>query len=777
MAEARTNDDELSETVRMAHAMFRRAKEHSSDWRGKARTWYDLVANKQWDEEDAEILTEQRRIPVVINRVARTVNAILGTQISNRQDTTFYPRELGDAKKSELLSGAGEWVRQGCEAEDEETDAFEDMTTCGMGFIDTRMDYDLDQEGLVVMERLDPMEIYWDPSARKGNLADARFLIHMAEFDDDEFKARWPDASELDQAAGPFWDEADDDSGTRMHRYPQDAYRDQQTKSSKKAGKIRVARIQWAEREPVYRAGKRAERLNQTQFEKLKDKLEAAKIPYLRQTRLVWKQAFIAGGSLLEEGDCPFPDGPTIKPITYKRDRNTNTWYGIVAAMMDPQKYGNKFLSLVMDILVKNSKGGVLMEKDAVDDPKEVEEKWAQPDAVIFTRPGAISQKKIQEKPMAQLPPGLDRLVAYFLDSVHEVTGINLELLGMANRDQPGVLEHQRKQAGITMIAPLFNGLRRYRKEQGRVMLHFIQAYISDGRLIRIVQDGLKQYVPLIKQPDTAKFDIVIDEAPTSPNMKARVTALLMELLPIAMKAGIPVPPEVLDYTELPESLIEKWKAQIQEMKGADPAQIQEQMAQMQQDMQKLQEENKQLKDKREQMAMELQMKQQQAQADFRLGQQKMQQEYELAQMKMALEKQKMEQQGQLDREKAEAELVLGQQKSEAELSFDHEKAQRDYELAQEKAKNDFSIKKNDLLNNAEALQFDLGDGRTVHINRDGMQTKARIEEPKRKRAIQLHRDKLGNLIGAGVDGNRYAVERDPRTGEITGLTSHQGNA
>ncbi len=752
MSEARTDED-LPDTVRMVHGMFRRAKQHSSDWRSKARTWYDLVANKQWDESDAETLTEQRRIPVVINRVQRTVNAILGTQISNRQDTTFFPRELGDAQKSELLSGAAEWVRQGCEAEDEETDAFEDTTICGMGLIDTRMDYDTDPEGVVVMERIDPLEFYWDPSARKRNLADAKWFIHMAEFDQDEFDARWPDA-ELDQAAGPFWDEATDDQATREHVYPQDAYRQQQTQSSKKEGKIRVARVQWAERVPVYRAGKRAERLSQDQFDKLKDKLKERGIPYIKQTKLQWKQAFIAGGSLLEEDDCPFPDGPTLRPITYKRDRNKNTWYGIVAAMMDPQRYGNKFLSLVMDILVKNSKGGVMMERDAVDDPKEVEQKWARPDAIVFTRPGAISQKKIMEKPMAQLPVGLDRLVAYFLDSVHEVTGINLELLGMANREQPGVLEHQRKQAGITMIAPLFDGLRRYRKEQGRVLLHFIQTYISDGRLIRIAGESKEKYVPLVKAPETAKFDIVVDESPTSPNMKERVFAALSELAPVMLKAGIPIPPEVLDYTPLPSSLIAKWKEQIEKMAGANPEEMQKQMVELQQQIQKVTEENRQLKDKRQQVAMELQLKQQQAEQEFALEQQKLQQEFQLAQEKMALEREKMEQQAALDREKAETELVLQRDRDGQEIGLAHDKARSEYELQR-------SDMVNKSIGAASDVEFALPDGRTVHLVRDGEKTSAKINEPKKRRKVSFSRDAQGEIHGVDADGERFAIKRD----------------
>src|SRR3990167_7061063 len=437
MSESST-DETLDDVVRMAQRCYLRPKDHSSEWRTMAKTWYDLVANKQWDEDDITAMKEQRRIPVVINRVARTVNAILGTQVSNRQETRYIPREEGDVKVNELITGAGDWGRDGCDAEDEESDAFEDTTTCGMGWTNTRMDYERDIEGMGIIERLDPLKMYWDPASRKRNLADSKWFMWMEEYDRDEFQLRWPDADH-DLSAGP-WDDVSDDTGnTREHVYPQDAYKDQQAKAGlEKGGTIRVAQFQYQDRVPVYRVGKLAEHLTEEQFDKLKDKIKEAKIPYVKQHIIKWRQAFVAGGALLEDEECPYPDGPTFKCITYKRDRNKNTWYGIVAAMMDPQKYGNKFLSLIMDIITKNSKGGIMAGKDAFDDVTKAEEKWAQPDGIVFMRPGALSQGKVKEKPMVNLPPGLDRLVAYFLDSVHEVTGINLEILGLANPEHAG---------------------------------------------------------------------------------------------------------------------------------------------------------------------------------------------------------------------------------------------------------------------------------------------------------------------------------------------------
>ena len=730
---------DLDDTVRLAHKCWRAAKEHSSAWRAMAPIWYDLVANKQWDDADIEKLEEERRIPVVINRVARTVNAIIGTQVNNRQETRFIPRELGDVQKNEILTAAAEWVRDGCEAEDEETDAFEDCTTCGMGWTITRMDYDYDQEGQTVIDRLDPMEMFWDPAARKRNLSDMRWCIHVREYGKDEFEDKWPDA-DMDLASAP-WEELEGETSVRTHVYPQDAYKEQQGPSGREKGKaIKVAHFQWSVREPIYRVGKEAEELNEKQFKKIKDKLDAENIQYLKQSGLRWKQAFIAGRALLEDvADCPYPKGSTFKAITYKRDRNKNTWYGVVAAMMDPQKYGNKFLSLIMDIITKNSKGGVMMERDAVDDPKELEAKWARPDGIVLLNPGALSGNKVMPKPMTNLPAGLDRLVSYFLDSVHEVTGINLELLGMANREQAGVLENQRKQAGITIIAPLFDGLRRYRKEQGRVLLHFIQSYLSDGRLIRITGAGNEKFVPLVRQSDTAKFDVIVDEAPTSPNVKERTFAALAELMPALAKLGIPIPPEVLDYTPLPSSLISKWKELLQNAPSANP----EQMKQMQDQMMKLGQENAQLKDKRQESAMTMQMNQQEVAAKMALEREQMQAKIEIERMKMQLEMEKLE----MEKQKLAAEIGLERERAEAELLLAQERNEGDLELSRNKARGELDLK--------HMANKDMADAQSK-----GMASLKDESKPKIRR-MQLRRDpKTGDLSGANIDGVEIVIER-----------------
>ena len=120
------------------------------------------------------MLRDQMRPEITFNRIAPTAEAILGIEIGNRRAVRYIPRSAGDAKPDEILTAAAEWARDGADAEDEETDAFFDVIVCGMGWVDTRIDYENDPEGKIVAERIDPLEMVWDGAARKRNLGDAR---------------------------------------------------------------------------------------------------------------------------------------------------------------------------------------------------------------------------------------------------------------------------------------------------------------------------------------------------------------------------------------------------------------------------------------------------------------------------------------------------------------------------------------------------------------------------------------------------------------------------
>lgn len=654
-------DEGTLSLVQKVHKDYKRALEHSSDWRKEARDDYDFVAGDQWDDEDKALLKEQLRPIITFNRVGPIIEAVAGSEINNRQEVRYLPRTLDDSGVNEMFSEAARWVRDLCDAEDEESDAFMDTTTCGMGWTETRMDYESDLDGEIKIDRIDPLEMWWDPDSKKRNLADARWLMRIKNLSLEDVKAMWPNKASEIHPLGP-WDKTGEPTGVGVNANVPDQYADPDekpwdTKPDKKT--VRVVEYQWWERQPVWRVSANGEvfEFDETRFARLKDQFDQSGTKYLKQTKRVYRRAFVAGETLLEDKLAPCETDFTYKCITGKRHRNKNTWYGLVRAMRDPQKWANKFYSQILHIINTNAKGGIMAEDGAFEDQRKAEANWAKADSIVTTTKGALQRGAVQPKPSVPYPTGLDRLMEFAVDAHYSVTGVNLEMLGMADRNQAGVLEYQRRQAGLTILAMLFDSLRRYRKDQGRVLLYFIREYISDGRLIRILGEEGPKYIKLMKDEETERYDIIVDEAATSPNQKERTFQIMTQILPMVMKSGMAIPPEILDYSPLPQSLVTKWKQTLQ--KGS-PEQMQQQMQQLQEQIQKLTEENAKLKIGQEVKMAELQF-------DNELDQKKFVQKVEEEARKIALKAFEIEEGLELEEKKIDGELRIKEKQVDGE--------------------------------------------------------------------------------------------------------------
>ncbi len=215
-----------------------------------------------------------------------------------------------------------------------------------------------------------------------------------------------------------------------------------------------------------------------------------------------------------------------------------------------------------MHIMNTTAKGGIAAERGQFfDNDADGEASWAKQDTVTMLKPGALSgaAPKFVVKPTSQFPQSSFELMQYAVSSLPQVTGVNAEALGMSPvGDQAARLDLQRKQSALTILQPLFDGLRRYRKSQGRLMLYLIEHYLSDGRLIKIEGEENAQYVPLVKDQvfgNKSEYDVIVDESPTSANQKEQTWAILQQLLPVIGKM---LPPAtwmaLLKYSPLPMS-------------------------------------------------------------------------------------------------------------------------------------------------------------------------------------------------------------------------------
>ncbi len=588
-APSRLDTDALCQKLK---SWYKQDIQHVLEWRKEAREDYDFYSGKQWSEEDINFLREQKRPVMTFNRVAPLVNAVVGSEINNRREARYIPREIGDAEANELLTSAAEWFRDQSAAEDEDSDAFEDSVICGMGWTDTRLDFDTNPDGAPLVQRMDPLKMAWDCNAVKPNLEDASRLWFVDEKPFSEVKEMFPDiAPELLHAG---WAKSLASDPVTPHDQTQaNFYTGEQNDIAEQySNKLcTIVECRWLERETYYR-GPDLQTGEMREYTKEQIKLLEKNVPdfrYAKQSRRIVRRAFI-GRDILGEPDRPLVPAGMFgwECVTGYRDKLKKQFYGVVRPTKDPQRWANKFFSQVMHLLNSQSKGGIIAERDAFEDDRQAEESWARADSITWAKKNSLTADKIQPKPTAQFPTGFFALFNESKEAISQVTGLSPEFIGTREVNQAGVLEAQRRQSSLNLLASLFNSLRRYRKRQGRVMLYLIQNYLSDGRLVRIVGGEKQEYVALTREGITdVEYDIIVDDAPTSPNEKERTFGILQQMLPLLKDYITPeIGMEILKYSPLPATLVDQWikkakQAQEEAGKNPPPPNPEEQEAQM----------------------------------------------------------------------------------------------------------------------------------------------------------------------------------------------------
>lgn len=725
---------------------FREAGAASKDWRAEAREDYAFYSGEQWAADDIQTLKDQMRPVITFNRVAPTVDTVVGMEVNNRQEIRCFPRvasssspsqqsgsssspspaggitgqaspmpptgnaampptsgaspmpsgmgspiptqppqKPSEAAQSECLTNAIKWVRDECDAEDEESDMFVDSVISGMGWTETRLDHEQDPNGMLIAERVDPLEMFWDPYARKRNLADARYVIHRKEIDVTEAKAMFPEADQGDLHAA--WAMPQDDDGQPHDQTEARQYKNDQTDAVEgKRRKVTILHIQWIEKEPFYRvvdpADQSIKKLSEADYKKAKDRVAkmGVDLPSVRQYRKIIKRAF-CGAAVLSVEDALCDEDFTFQCVTGKRDRNKKQWYGLVRAMKDPQRWANKFFSTILHSIATSGKG-IIATKDAFANPRDAESDWAKPDNIVWAKPGQDLSNKIMPKPAGALPAGLPDMLTFALSSLRDVSGVNIEMMGQSDKDIPIEVAHNRRQSAFSILAAFFDGLRHYRKRQGRLLIYLIQNYISDGRLMRIETDnGEPAYVPLNRDPETVEYDLIVDDAPSSPNQKEATWVIIGQLLPKLAPLLTPAMwAEVIKQSPLPESFANKMTVILQQQAQAgpppDPA-----MVKAQNDIQIAQ---AKLQADTQQAAAEQQADQaveaQRAQNDMLETQRQIELQREKAAAEITAMREKNAAEMQLAREKMMMEMELKRQ----ELGMRQQEADRNHELAKQ---------------------------------------------------------------------------------------------
>lgn len=480
------------------------------------RDYYD---GYQLSQEEIAALRRRNQPPIVINRIKRKVDAMIGIEQRGRSDPRALPRTPNDEQAADIATKALVFVDDLTRFDSKRSQAFENLLVEGYGGVEIVVDWrggKLDP----VINRLRWEEIFFDPYSREKDFSDAAFKGVM----------RW---MALDKAIALYGDEHRELLESVLDGDHAGAtYEDRPAQSS------------------AFRWG-----------DKTQKRVRVAQIYYLHGGQ--WHYAIFTGKGLIYNELSPYLDedgNPTcaMELMSGYVDRE-NRRYGVVRDMIDPQDEVNKRRSKALHLLNSRqtfgAKGAVSVEKLKAELAKPDGHVEIDVDAALGARDAGIPA--FQVLPTADMAQGNLAMLAEAKNEI-DMVGPNASLHGQIQGQQSGRAILAQQNAGLAELAPIYDSLRDWTLRVYRQMWMRIKQFWTEERWVRITDDmqapqfiGVNRVVgidPVTMQPMVENslaeidVDILIDEAPDVITLRQEEFQQLAEL----RQGGIPVPDEML---------------------------------------------------------------------------------------------------------------------------------------------------------------------------------------------------------------------------------------
>ncbi len=618
----------------------------SSQYENTESTWsfYNADSMTYSDKiQFADTWNRKSRAMVNFNKVQQNVDSVVGFMAQNRRTAKYIahlPQDQNQELYSKNMNALYDFHRENTNADQLETDQDLDMMVNGYGATDTDLSYiignaTLMPNGDILKKKLDPTCCYWDPNAKGKNLLDGRWAGYWEDYELQDALSLFEgsDSDDFQQVS----DEDTSDTGYVFNPYGgmYDKIKLSNTVewTSKEQELVRVYNHQWMEYETFYKAEnplysvtdpldamfiklkldqikseitQPGDTATEDMFEfdptaevltfdaKTKTKLKDLDIEAIPFKRKVFYTAVVSGDHVFTWFKSVCQQGFSIKFKTGTYNRNMKMWMGMVNSMMEPAKYYNKALTELMFTIAANSKGGVMIEEDAVEDIADFETKWAKTDATIVVKSGAISGQKILQKTQGALPTGLEGILQ-LADANISANGVDPSFLGdISKEDTSGILYKRRIRQVISKFARYIDSDTLYQKEDARLMADLIRIWVENnrGEWLRITgPDGAEDFMRIMEDMLAPDYDVSIQEASQSSDEKQETAVMLGgmgdKLLQVGdTQTGKALMAESLQFMRLDGDVRNRLtKLLTPDQPQIDPAQFQ----QMQQQLQSLQ--------------------------------------------------------------------------------------------------------------------------------------------------------------------------------------------
>lgn len=620
MFEGQTKEKKLE----TAKKLFTESVTLDSKWQNAAREDFMFKDGFQWTANERRILTEELRPVLTFNLAKSSIDLIMGMNEDNKVVFRCSPVDPTDGFLCDVLNDLDYWLSQNNRFEDEEDDALESGVVSGRGYVAIDFVPDPKRFGDIIITEINvPVnEIHFDPSARRKDLSDARYIFWDRWFSITDFRVKYPKVKKnkieefinrnrgvsidtpqqmYDSDSVVFDTSADYSSDTSDYNKPMDTeFFDKRTEM------IRVVHMEyWVPYKRTYlfipdeqvweEITDKDRKVVEAEFMKAFPDSEFT-TETMMDKKVRWMQ--FTGMEILYDDDSPLPHpGFSICPVFIYGDtsKRTANHYGIIRLLKDPQREVNKRWSQALNLLNQQVQPGTYAETDAFVDVKQAEQSMKDPGSITWVNPGAINGGKIKERTVPRFPDAPMQMEQFSQEIIKKITGINPDLLGQdRGRQEPGVVIRLRQQQGITLLKPIFKSYNNMKRDLFIRRLAVVMSYMPDSQILRILGSGDRYTIDPnqgiitdnqsglqanIRDVRNLAYNVTSEES--SGNMSKRMLELtaLMEM----QKSGFPVDPiQMIEKMNIPENDKQRWLKYIESQQQAQQ-QAQEQQGAIQQ--------------------------------------------------------------------------------------------------------------------------------------------------------------------------------------------------
>lgn len=205
---------EEKDIIAEAKERFEYALSRSSENREKARDDIRFAAASpddpwQWDQRDAKTRELQMRPMLTINKMPQHIRQVTNDIRQNRPSIRFRPADnKADPEVADILMGLVRHIEANSDADVAYDTAAENAVTHGLGYARIVTDYireDSFDQDIYIRRIKNVFHCYDDPDIQDPAGADRRFFFIEEMIDEKDFKAQYPDATQIDWNFTDSW--------------------------------------------------------------------------------------------------------------------------------------------------------------------------------------------------------------------------------------------------------------------------------------------------------------------------------------------------------------------------------------------------------------------------------------------------------------------------------------------------------------------------------------------------------------------------------------------